>query len=56
MTMISGFLAGLLGASLGLGGAIILVPVWLKSGINKLVATSSSSPLILFSSAISITI
>jgi uncharacterized membrane protein YfcA len=56
MTMISGFLAGVLGASLGLGGAIILVPIWLKSGLNKQVATCSSSPLILCSATISITI
>jgi hypothetical protein len=33
--MIYGFIAGLAGGCLGLGGAIILVPVWLNSGIDK---------------------
>lgn len=42
----------MVGGALGLGGAIILVPVWLNSGIDKLVATSSSPPLIFFSAAI----
>lgn len=30
----SGFAAGMIGGALGLGGAIVLVPVWLNSGIN----------------------
>ena len=51
-SMISGFCAGVVGGALGLGGAIILVPVWLNSGIDKLVATSSSAPLIFFSALI----
>lgn len=46
--MISGFCAGLMGGALGLGGAIILVPVWLNSGINQLKVVSSSPPLIFF--------
>ena len=50
--MISGFCAGVVGGALGLGGAIILVPVWLNFGIDKLVATSSSAPLIFFSALI----
>ena len=52
-SMVSGFGAGVVGGSLGLGGAIILVPVWLNSGIDKNVATSSSAPLIFFSGAVS---
>lgn len=52
-SMMSGFAAGVIGGALGLGGAIILVPVWLNSGIDKLVATSSSGPLIFFSAMIS---
>lgn len=54
--MISGFFAGMIGGALGLGGAIVLVPVWLNSGINEIKATSSSSPLIFFSALISFTI
>ena len=45
-----GFAAGCIGAMLGIGGAIILVPFWLDSGLDKEIATSSSAPLI-FSSA-----
>ena len=52
-SMLSGFCAGAAGGALGLGGAIILVPVWLNSGIDKNVATSSSPPLIFFSAVIS---
>lgn len=54
--MLSGFCAGLIGGSLGLGGAIILVPVWLNLGIDQIKATSSSPPLIFFSALISFTI
>ena len=54
--MICGLAAGVVGGALGLGGAIILVPVWLNSGIDKLVATSSSTPLIFFSALISFVI
>lgn len=50
--MISGLFAGLIGGSLGLGGAIILVPVWLNKGIDKNIATSSSGPLIFFSALV----
>lgn len=33
--MLCGFCAGLVGGSLGLGGAIILIPVWLDMGIGQ---------------------
>jgi uncharacterized membrane protein YfcA len=49
-SMFYGFVSGLFGGTLGLGGAIILVPVWLSLGIDKDVATSSSGPLIFASS------
>jgi uncharacterized membrane protein YfcA len=32
-SMVSGFTAGIIGGTLGLGGAIILVPFWLNIGI-----------------------
>jgi uncharacterized membrane protein YfcA len=34
-SILSGFMAGLVGGALGLGGAIVLVPVWLNLGIDK---------------------
>ena len=52
ISIVSGFFAGVLGGALGLGGAIILVPVWLNTGIDKDVAASSSPPLIFFSATI----
>ncbi len=33
--MYFGYFAGVTGGALGLGGAIILVPVWLNKGIDK---------------------
>lgn len=51
-SMMFGYLAGVIGGALGLGGAIILVPVWLNSGIDKKIATSSSGPLIFFSALV----
>jgi len=48
--MFYGFTAGLIGGAVGLGGAIVLVPVWLSIGLDKDVAAASTGPLILISS------
>jgi uncharacterized membrane protein YfcA len=49
----NGFLAGALGASVAIGGGLVLLPIWLKMGMDKNVATSSTAPLIFFSSSVS---
>ena len=51
--MLNGFMAGVLGACLSIGGGIVLVPLWFKAGVDRNVATSSTGPLIFFSSSIS---
>ena len=48
-----GFCAGCIGGMMGIGGSIILIPVWLDSGIDKEIATSSTAPLIFTSALIS---
>jgi len=51
--MFNGFLAGVLGGSVSIGGGMVLVPLWIKSGMDKNVAASSTGPLIFFSSTVS---
>lgn len=50
--MWSGLGAGIIGGSLGLGGALILVPVWLSYGVDQKRATATSPFLIFFSSLV----
>lgn len=51
-----GFGTGLVGGSLGIGGAMILVPVWITLGIDKDKAACSSGPLIFSSGFISMVV
>ncbi len=51
--MFNGFIAGVLGACVAIGGGLVLIPLWLKAGIDKDIVTSSTAPLIFFSSSIS---
>lgn len=51
--MFNGFLAGVLGATVAIGGGLVLVPLWLKAGIEKDIVINSTAPLIFFSSSIS---
>ena len=51
--MMNGFVAGVLGACVSIGGGMVLVPIWLNAGVNRNVVTSSTGPLIFFSSSIS---
>ena len=51
--LVVGFLAGCIGGMLGIGGSILLIPVWLELGIDKDTATSSTAPLIFTSAFIS---
>lgn len=53
---IGGFLAGAAGSTLGIGGAPILIPIWLKSNIDHNVAANSTPTLLLNSSLIAFTI
>jgi len=52
-SLVVGFSAGCIGGMLGIGGSILLIPVWLDSGIDKDIATSSTAPLIFTSAFIS---
>jgi uncharacterized membrane protein YfcA len=54
--IVVGFAGGVMGATLAIGGAIILIPVWLKLGVDKDVAASSTAPLILTAAMVAFTI
>lgn len=54
--LIVGFFAGLVGATLAIGGALILIPVWLKLGIEKDSCSSTTPCLILISAIVAATI
>lgn len=54
--MIAGFVAGFLAGLMAIGATLILVPVWLKVGVDKDYAGNSTATLILMSSAVTFTI
>ena len=51
--MFNGFTAGVLGATVAIGGGLVLIPLWLKAGIEREVVINSTAPLIFFSSSVS---
>ena len=54
--ILAGFCAGIVGATLAIGGALILIPVWLKLGVDKDVAASSTATLIMTSALVAATV
>ncbi len=54
--MTAGFFAGMVGATLAIGGALILIPVWLKVGVDKDVAASSTATLIFTAAMVAFTV
>jgi uncharacterized membrane protein YfcA len=55
-SVVGGFVAGVVGATLAIGGALILIPVWLKVGVDRDVSASSTPPLILTAGLVAFTI
>ena len=53
-TVKSSFFAGFLGGLVGLGGGVILTPLWLSMGIPSSRATASATFCVLFTSSISV--
>jgi len=51
--MFNGFLAGVLGGCVSIGGGMVLVPLWIKSGMDHNIAANSTGPLIFFSATVS---
>ena len=52
-SMFNGFLAGLLGGSVAVSGGIVLMPLWLRDGIDRDIVVNSTAPLIFFGSSVS---
>ena len=49
------FFSGFVGSILGIGSSLTLIPVWLKLGVDKDVAASSTATLILVSALVAFT-
>ena len=54
VTVKSSLYAGFLGGLVGLGGGVVLTPLWLETGINPPRATASATFTVLFTSSISV--
>lgn len=51
--MFNGFLAGTIGGCLAVSGGLVLIPLWLRTGIDRNIVTNSTAPLIFFGASIS---
>ncbi len=54
--LFAGFLAGFLAGLMAIGASLILVPVWLKFGVDKDYAGNSTATLILMASIVTFTV
>lgn len=54
ITVKSSLYAGFLGGLVGLGGGVVLTPLWLETGINPPRAAASATFTVLFTSSISV--
>lgn len=52
--MFNGFLGGTLGGCFALSAGLVLIPQWLRAGIDRKTVVSSTAPLIFFGSSISL--
>lgn len=51
--MFNGFLGGTIGGFLAVSGGLVLIPLWLRTGINRNIVINSTAPLIFFGASIS---
>ena len=50
--MFNGFIAGVIGASLGVSVGVVLVPLWLRSGVDRDIVVNSTAPLLFIESSV----
>ena len=51
--MFNGFLAGTLSSCLAVSAGLVLIPLWLRAGIDRTIVINSTAPLIFFGATIS---